>query len=155
LIIERLRRVLGGMGMSRNFEPYTYPGTVFHGHLACLLNEHSASDGDIFPYYFRKYELGPLIGKRTWGGVVGIRGHRPLLDGGYMTTPEFAKYDLDRNWIMENYGVAPDFDVPYPPEIVQKGGDPQIDRAVEILLRKIETEPRKIPDPPPTPPEER
>jgi tricorn protease len=155
LIIERLRRVLGGMGVSRNFEPYTYPAAVFHGHLACLLNEHSCSDGDIFPYYFRKYGLGPLIGTRSWGGVVGIRGHRPLLDGGYTNTPEFAKYDLDRHWIMENYGVAPDIEVPYPPEIVQQGGDPQIDRAVEILLRKIETEPRRIPDPPSTPPDER
>ncbi|MCH8991897.1 MAG: PDZ domain-containing protein [Acidobacteria bacterium] len=155
LIIERLRRVLGGMGMSRNFEPYTYPAAVYHGHLACLLNEHSASDGDIFPYHFRKYGLGPLIGKRTWGGVVGIRGHRPLLDGGYVFTPEFAKYDLDRHWVMENYGVAPDIEVEYPPEIVQQGGDPQIDRAVEELLNKIRTSPRTIPDPPATPPDER
>jgi tricorn protease len=155
LIIERLRRVLSAMGKSRNFGPTTYPGTVFHGYLACLCNEHSASDGDNFPYHFRKYGLGPVIGKRTWGGVVGIRGHRSFTDGGYMNTPEFAKYDLDRNWIIENRGVDPDIDVEYPPEIVYKGGDPQIDRAVQEIMKQITAAPKQLPPPPATPPEKR
>ncbi len=156
VILERLNRSLSAMGVSRNYkEPSTYPGTVFNGYLACLCNEHSCSDGDNFPYHFREYGLGPVIGKRTWGGVVGIRGHRPFTDGGFMTTPEFAKYDLKRNWIIENHGVEPDIDVEYPPEIVYKGGDPQIDRAVLELMKKIETAPRKLPEPPPNPPEKR
>jgi tricorn protease len=156
LIIERLRRVLGAMGTSRNFpDPGTYPGTVFHGYLACLCNEHSASDGDIFPYHFKGYNLGPVIGKRTWGGVVGIRGHRPLVDGGFMNTPEFAKYNLDRQWVMENRGTEPDIEVEYPPEIVYKGGDPQIDRAVAEILRQIAKAPKRLPPPPATPPEKR
>ncbi|MEW5875836.1 MAG: S41 family peptidase [Candidatus Zixiibacteriota bacterium] len=157
LIIERLRRVLGGMGISRNFAaPSTYPGTVFYGHLACLLNEHSCSDGDIFPYYFREYGLGPLIGKRTWGGVVGIRGHRPLLDGGFVTTPEFAKYEFDRSWSkMENHGVDPDIDVDNLPEDLYRGKDAQMDRAVQEILKKIKEEPRVIPLPPPAPPDKR
>jgi tricorn protease len=129
---------------------------VFHGHLACLINEHSCSDGDIFPYHFREYGLGPLIGKRTWGGVVGIRGHRPLVDGGFITTPEFAKYTLDREWNdMENYGVAPDIDVDNLPEDVMRGVDAQMDRAVEVLLEAIEDEPLRLPAPPSAPPEKR
>ncbi|GAB4327517.1 MAG: S41 family peptidase [Candidatus Zixiibacteriota bacterium] len=157
LIIERLRRVLGGMGISRNFDaPSTYPSAVFHGHLACLINEHSCSDGDIFPYHFREYGLGPLIGTRTWGGVVGIRGHRPLLDGGFVTTPEFAKYDFNSNWnSMENHGVAPDMEVQNLPEDVMRGYDAQMERAVEYLLEKIRTEPKRIPPPPSSPPEPR
>ena len=156
VILERLNRTVSAMGVSRNYkDPGTYPGTVFNGYLACLCNEHSCSDGDNFPYHFRAYGLGPVIGKRTWGGVVGIRGHRPFTDGGFMTTPEFAKYDLKRNWIIENHGVDPDIDVDYPPEIVYKGGDPQIDRAVQELMKKIETAPKKLPQPPPNPPEKR
>lgn len=155
LIIERLRRVLSGLGKSRNFDETTYPGTVFHGYMACLCNEHSASDGDNFPHHFRSYGLGPVIGKRTWGGVVGIRGHRPFTDGGFMNTPEFAKYDFDRKWIIENHGVDPDIVVDYPPEIVYKGGDPQIDRAVQELMKSITTAPKVIPPPPSVPPDKR
>lgn len=157
LVIERLRRVLGGLGIGRNTrEPYTYPGTVFTGHLACLINEHSCSDGDIFPYHFRGYGLGPLIGTRTWGGVVGIRGHRPLVDGGFITTPEFAKYTLDRKWSdMENHGVEPDIEVQDLPEDMMRGHDAQIERAVTELMREVKEDPRKLPAPPSAPPKER
>lgn len=154
LVIERLRRVLGGLGISRNSsEPSTYPSTVFYGHLACLINEHSCSDGDIFPYHFREYGLGPLIGTRTWGGVVGIRGHRPLVDGGFVTTPEFAKYTLDSQWsAMENHGVDPDIEVQDLPEDLMRGYDAQEERAVAELLKKIKEEPMKLPPPPSKPP---
>ena len=157
LVIERLRRVLGGMGISRNSpEPSTYPAAVFHGHLACLINEHSCSDGDIFPYHFRGYGLGPLIGKRTWGGVVGIRGHRPLVDGGFITTPEFAKYTFSGTYSeMENHGVEPDIDVDNLPEDLYRGYDAQMERAVAELLKKIKDEPKRIPAPPSAPPEKR
>ena len=82
MLIERLRREAAMIGIARNAEPTIDPSGTFVGPMACLLNEFSASDGDIFSYRFRHYKLGPLIGKRSWGGVVGIRGSLPLLDGG-------------------------------------------------------------------------
>ncbi|MEW5702201.1 MAG: S41 family peptidase [Candidatus Zixiibacteriota bacterium] len=155
LVIERLRRVLGGMNNSRNYEPGTYPDVVFHGYLACLINEESVSDGDIFPSYFKHYQLGPLIGKRTWGGVVGIRGHRPMIDGGFVTTPEFADFDLQGRWVIENHGVEPDIEVDNLPEDIMKGKDAQIDRAVAELLKKMNEAPKKLPPAPSVPPEKR
>src|SRR4029077_17420938 len=108
LIFERLRRVLSGMNSARNFESGTVPAPVFYGSMACITNHYAASDGDLFSYYFKYYKLGPLIGERTWGGVRGIRGPIPLIDGGYITRPEFARYDLNSKWIVENKGVQPD-----------------------------------------------
>ncbi|MFQ6093701.1 MAG: S41 family peptidase [bacterium] len=148
MIIERLRRVLGGMVTSRNAADYTYPSAVFYGHLVCLINHYSASDGDIFPYYFRQYGLGPLIGTRTWGGIVGIRGYTPLVDGGYVTRPEFSKFSLEGEWIMENQGVEPDIEVDNRPDLVVAGHDPQLEKAIEVILKKIEEEPRKLPERP-------
>jgi tricorn protease len=91
MVLERLRRTLLGTEYSRNSEyAGTYPGTVFVGPMACLLNEDSASDGDIFPWMFREAKLGPLIGKRSWGGSSGSRGHGPLIDGGRSASPSSA-----------------------------------------------------------------
>ncbi len=105
MLIERLGRKPLGTGFGRNSEvPDTYPGTAFYGHMACLLDEDSASDGDIFPFYFREAGLGPLIGKRTWGGVVGIAGRGPLIDGGTIYVPEFSTNDMHGNWIIEGIG---------------------------------------------------
>jgi tricorn protease len=143
------------MGTARNWpEPGTYPSTVFNGYMACLINEGAASDGDIFPWYFRKYGLGPLIGKRTWGGVVGIRGFRPLVDGGFITAPEFGNYDIDGRWNMENHGVDPDIEVDNLPEILYQGRDQQLDRGIAELMKKITESPKKLPLPK-GPPEKR
>ena len=90
----------------RNWESGTVPPVVFHGHMVCITNHYAASDGDIFSYFFKQYKLGPLIGERTWGGVRGIRGQMPLMDGGYITRPEFARYGLDSKWVIENRGVS-------------------------------------------------
>ena len=141
LILERLRRTLIGMGMSRDGGTGTVPPQVFTGYAACLINGFSASDGDIFPYYFRKYGLGELIGTRTWGGVRGIRGNPGIMDGGYVYPPEFSRYDLDSTWNMENYGVAPDIRVDNLPHEVVQGRDPQLEKAVEVLMKKIEENP--------------
>lgn len=149
LILERLRRILVGMEMARHGEPGTTPAPLFYGYMACLINEYSASDGDIFPYYFKKYGLGPLIGKRTWGGVRGIRGYRPLVDGGYVTTPEFSVYGLNSEWVMENHGVEPDIEVDQTPKLVMEGKDPQIEAAVNYILKEIQKEPKKLPPVPP------
>lgn len=151
MILERLRRILAAMGAPRNAEPDTYPSAVFIGYMACLVNHYSASDGDIFPYFFKYYKLGPLIGTRSWGGVIGIRGYRPLLDGGYITTPEFGHYSIHSKWVIENHGVDPDIVVDNTPEALLKGRDPQLEKAVEILMEKIKKHPPKLP-PRPKPP---
>jgi len=149
LIFERLRRILAGMDSARNFASSTIPDVVFNGSMACVTNAYAASDGDIFSYYFKKYHLGPLIGTRTWGGVRGIRGFEPLLDGGYITRPEFSVYGLDSKWVVENYGVAPDIEVDNTPDLVMKGRDPQLERAIEEVMKAIEEHPKHLPPRPP------
>jgi len=144
LIFERLRRVLALMGSARNFEPAPRQN-AFYGYMACVTNHYAASDGDIFSYMFKQYKLGPLIGERTWGGVRGIRGEIPLMDGGYITRPEFAIYGLDSKWVVENRGVQPDVVVDNPPDLVLKGQDPQLEKAVEMLMDKIKANPKKLP----------
>ena len=142
LIFERLRRILAGMDSARNFASATIPDVVFNGPLACVTNAYAASDGDIFSYYFKKYHLGPLIGTRTWGGVRGIRGYIPLLDGGYVTRPEFSVYGLDSQWVVENHGVEPDIEVDNRPDLVMKGQDPQLERAIEEVMKAIKEHPK-------------
>ncbi len=149
LIFARLRRVLAGMGSARNWENNTVPPVVFHGAMACVTNEYSASDGDIFSYFFKYYKLGPLIGERTWGGVRGIRGNIPLMDGGYITRPEFARYGLDSQWVIENHGVQPDIVVENRPDLVVKGQDPQLERAIAEVMKEIQAHPKKLPARPP------
>jgi tricorn protease len=94
IIFERLRRVLAGMESARNWASDTEPPNVFNGYMACITN-------DYFSYFFKVYKLGPLIGERTWGGVRGIRGEIPLIDGGYITRPEFSLYGVDSQWLIE------------------------------------------------------
>jgi tricorn protease len=149
LVFERLRRVLAGMDAARNFASGTVPGTVFQGPLACVTNEYAASDGDIFTYYFKYYKIGPVIGMRTWGGVRGIRGEIPLLDGGYITRPEFARYGLDSEWVVENHGVDPDIVVDNTPDQVISGHDPQLEKAIEVVMKEINEHPPKLPARPP------
>lgn len=149
LIFERLRRILVGMSSARNWESSTIPQTVFHGFMACITNQYAASDGDIFSEYFKVYKLGPLIGERTWGGVRGIRGDMPLIDGGYITRPEFADYDLNSQWVVENHGVAPDIEVDNRPDEVVRGKDAQLDRAIQEVMKQIEASPKKLAPRPP------
>jgi tricorn protease len=151
-LIERLRREMAMVQIARNVEPSPEPFGTFVGPMACLLNEFSASDGDIFPYRFRHYKLGQLIGKRSWGGVVGIRGSLPLLDGGSLNKPEFSRYDVaGKEWVMENVGVEPDIVVDNDPAREYAGEDQQLDRAVEVVLAELRKKDRTIPAPPPYP----
>lgn len=151
-IIERLdTRLLGTRFGYSSDHPQTYPYTVFHGHMVCLLNETSASDGDIFPARFRKAGLGPLIGKRSWGGVVGISGTGPLLDGGTVFVPQQATNDVDGSYIIEGHGVDPDIEVDNDPASVIAGRDPQLDRAIAEVLAAMEREPRRLPTRPADP----
>jgi len=149
LIFARLRRILVGMDSARNWEAGTVPPVVFHGAMVCLTNQCAASDGDIFSYFFKAYKLGPLIGERTWGGVRGIRGQIPLMDGGYITRPEFARYDLQSKWVVENKGVAPDIEVDNRPDLVVKGQDPQLERGIQEVMKEIQANPKTLPPKPP------
>jgi tricorn protease len=151
MILERLRREAVGMGCSRNAADYTYPEVALHGHMVCIANQYSASDGDNFPYFFREYGLGPIIGRRTWGGVVGIRGFPSLLGGGYVTVPEFAPFSMQGEWIMENHGVEPDIEVDNLPDQVILGRDPQLEKAIQVIMKKLEEKPKTFPQRPPYP----
>ena len=151
-VIERLdNRLLGTRFGNAGDFPSTYPSTCLHGHMACLLNETSASDGDIFPHRFRKSGLGPLVGKRSWGGVVGINNTGPLLDGGAVFVPTNATNDVDGSYIIEGHGVEPDIEVENDPASVIAGRDPQLERAIREVLAAMEREPRKLPVRPPDP----
>ena len=151
-IIERLDTKLLGTGFDSNSDLIsTYPATVFHGHKVCLINETSASDGDIFPYFFRKSGLGPLIGKRTWGGVIGITDQGPLLDGGQVYVPEFSTNDENGKWIIEGHGVDPDIEVENDPKSVLEGFDPQLDRGIREVLKTMAEQPVKLPPRPADP----
>ena len=156
MVIERLRRTMTGTGYSRNSDyTETYPGTVFVGPMACLLNENSASDGDIFPWMFREAKLGPLIGKRSWGGVVGITNHGPLIDGGQVSVPEFGHADAKGQWAVEGHGVDPDIVVENDPASAIAGRDPQLERAVDEVMKKLPATapatPSGLPPRPPAP----
>lgn len=149
IVLERLRRVLVGLFTDREWAGTPIPQQLIDGPKVCLINHYSASDGDIFPYFFRKYGLGPLIGTRTWGGVRGIRGEWMLLDGGYITIPESAMYGLHSDWLIENHGVAPDTEVEDLPGELEAGHDAQLEAAVNYLLSKLQGHPGGLPPPPP------
>ncbi len=152
MIIERLRREIAMVGIARNTIPNPNPSALILGPKVCLIDEFSASDGDIFPYRFKKYKLGKLIGKRTWGGVVGIRMPLPLLDGGYLMKPEFAIYGFDeKDWIIEGRGVQPDIYVDNDPAKEYAGIDEQLNKAIEIILEELKTKGKELPEVPPYP----
>ena len=152
MLIERLRRKVLALNYGRTSdEASTYPGGVFLGPMAAILNENSASDGDIFPAMFREAGLGPLIGKRSWGGVVGIGNRGTLIDGGTIFVPESAFASAKGEWIIEGYGVDPDIEVENDPKSVLAGRDPQLERAVAEVMKKLKEKPVKLPPRPAAP----
>ncbi|KAB2649437.1 MAG: PDZ domain-containing protein [Verrucomicrobiota bacterium] len=155
MIAERLRRELVMIEVHRNGQPVPNPKDMLVGPKVLLVNKYSASDGDIFPFRFRQYKLGKIIGERTWGGVVGIRGMVPVaVDGGVLSTPEFAPYSKDgKNWVIEGRGVSPDIEVDNEPGKEIGGIDQQLDRAIsEVLIDlKSATQPFPLPPVPPYP----
>jgi tricorn protease len=114
-----------------------------------LINGWSGSGGDAFPDYFRKAGLGPLIGERTWGGLIGISGAPALIDGGNVTVPTFRMYNPDGTWFKEGHGVDPDIEVTDDPSAMAVGKDPQLDRAVDEVLSRIRQKPPVLPAHPP------
>jgi len=152
MFVERLGRQVLGIDFARNYDlPTTYPSAVMTGPKAVLINETSGSDGDIFPYMFRAAGIGKLIGKRTWGGVIGITDRGPLLDGGTVYVPEFGTAGPDGQWIIEGQGVMPDIEVEQDAAAVIEGRDPQLERGVEYLLEELERLPHGLRARPPAP----
>ena len=152
MIIERLRRKVLGLNWQRfNEDPTTYPDGTFRGPMVAILDENSASDGDIFPYMFRAAGLGPLVGKRSWGGVVGITNRGTLIDGGVVNVPEFSLTNPNGEYIIEGYGVDPDIDVDNDPKSIIAGHDPQLERAVEEVMKKLAASPVVTPKRPADP----
>ena len=139
MIIERLQRQVTRANMVRNSTVPGYtPRQMMLGPKVMLINQYSASDGDLFPYAFKKHQMGTIIGVRTWGGVVGIRGSLPFVDGMDLRKPEFASYSSDSSdWIIEGYGVEPDIVVDNDPAQEYKGIDTQLDKAIELIMVQV------------------
>jgi tricorn protease len=147
LLLEKLARRRLGYVRSRWGEfPTPYPLESVKGPMVALINEYAGSDGDIFSHGFKVLNLGPLIGKRTWGGVVGINPRRFLVDGSLTTQPEFSYWFWELGWGVENYGVDPDIEVDITPQNYQRGEDPQMARALQEIIHLLETNPPKQPD---------
>ena len=138
MILERLQREVYRISMYRNGSNEPVPNQAFYGPKVCLIDKYSSSDGDLFPYGFRKLGLGKLIGMRSWGGIVGISGSKPFVDGQDMRTPFFTSYSTDGEWIIEGHGVDPDIEVDINPFEDYLGKDAQIEKAVEVLLDELE-----------------
>ena len=160
LLLEKLARKRIGYDFPRWEQPYPYPSYSAFGPLVALTNEHAGSDGDIFSHCFKLMKIGPLIGKRTWGGVIGIYPRHPLVDGTTVTQPEFSFWFSDVGWAVENYGTDPDIDVDNAPQDHVAGRDRQLETALAIALKRIDevrptrptAEGRPRLTPPPLPP---
>ena len=149
-IVNELDRKLMGYFALRDGNPSTSPIAGIYGPKVMLINESAGSGGDALPYMFHQRKLGPLVGTRTWGGLVGTLGVPATIDGGGITAPILAFYDLSGKWAVENEGVSPDIDVEYTPSEVIKGHDPQIERAVQEAMRLLEQNPvKRVPRPAP------
>lgn len=151
MIIDRLARRPWAYMQPRRGNADTYPSVVHAGPKAMLTNYFAGSDGDIGPESFKMLKLGPVIGTRSWGGVVGIRADKGFIDGGMSTQPEFAWWEPKRGWEMENSGVHPDIVIDMLPGDYAAGRDPQIDKALEYLMDQLEANPPAKPEAPPYP----
>lgn len=145
LIVEKLARKRLGYDVSRWGEPAPYPPESVMGPMVAITNEAAGSDGDIISHVFKLMKLGPLIGKRTWGGVIGISPRDTLMDGGVTTQPEYSFWSAEAGWQIENRGVEPDIEVEMRPQDYVAGQDPQLDRAIAEVLRLLEDNPPKLP----------
>jgi tricorn protease len=145
-IVEQLARPMMSMVATRDAENEVQPQGAIFGPKAMLVNEMAGSGGDAMPWYFRKAGIGPLIGKRTWGGLVGRAAGVPLMDGGFVGAPSSAVWDPAKSeWIAENVGVAPDIEVEQDPAVVRQGKDPQLDKAIEVVMAELAKKPPLVP----------
>jgi len=150
-IIDMLKRPLRNCAVSREGEKFCSPLAQIYGPKTMIINEMSGSGGDALPWMFREDKVGPLVGTRTWGGLVGIYGYPPLMDGGLVTAPRVAIYGLHGEWEVENHGIPPDVEVENDPASVAAGHDRQLERAVEVTMEALKNHAVVIPDHPPYP----
>ena len=149
-IVNELDRKPMGFFAMRDGETFTSPIAGIYGPKVMVINESAGSGGDALPFYFKLRKLGPLVGTRTWGGLVGTLGVPPTIDGGGITAPTLAFYNLEGKWDVENIGISPDIEVQYTPADVAKGHDPQLERAVVEAMKLVEKNPfKRIPRPAP------
>jgi tricorn protease len=144
-VIDYLRQPIRNYATTREGEDQAFPTSAIPGPKVMLINEQAGSGGDYLPYTFRQSGLGPLIGKRTWGGLVGIGGYPPLVDGGAVTAPRWGLWFPNGRWDVENRGVAPDIEVDFDPQAVRTGKDPQLAKAIEVVMSELAKNPVKRP----------
>jgi tricorn protease len=148
-IIDLLRRTPQWGNAGREGDDQVSPSGGIYGPKVMIINQMSGSGGDALPWMFRHEKLGPLVGTRTWGGLVGIGGYPQLVDGGFVMAPRWGLYGANGAWEVENVGVAPDIEVEQDPALVRRGRDPQLDRAIEAALDLLAKQPpRKLVRPP-------
>ena len=143
--IDILRRPHIGYWAMRYGEDLESPLAAIQGPKIMLIDETAGSGGDLLPWMFRKFELGTIVGKRTWGGLVGTLGFPDLMDGGGITAPNLAFWTADDDWAVENIGVPPDIEVEQTPSEVIAGHDPQLERALELIMEQLEASPPETP----------
>ena len=142
-IIDYLKKPLNSYWAVRDGDDFRQPFGTMPGPKAMIVNEYAGSGGDYMPWLFRREKIGPLIGKRTWGGLIGIGGYPVLVDGGSVTAPHFAFYSPEGQWEIENHGVAPDIEIEMDPKAWREGKDPQLERAVEVVMAALKRNPPK------------
>jgi len=150
-IVDYLRNPIRNYATTREGADQQFPTSAIPGPKVMLINEMAGSGGDYLPYTFRQAGLGPLIGKRTWGGLVGIGGYPPLIDGGSVTAPRWGIWFPNGRWDVENRGVGPDVEVEFDPKAVREGKDPQLDKAIEYVTSELAKHPVTHPKHPPFP----
>lgn len=147
-IIDELKRPLRNCAITREGDKFCSPLAQIYGPKTMIINEMSGSGGDALPWMFKQDKVGPLVGTRTWGGLVGIWNYPPLMDGGFVTAPRGAIYGLHGDWEVENHGIAPDLEVENDPASVAAGHDAQLEKAVQVTLEALKKSPVVIPDHP-------
>ncbi len=140
-IIEYLRRPMMSKVVTREGHDWTSPSEAIYGPKVMIINEMSGSGGDALPWYFRKAGIGTLVGKQTWGGLVGIGGYPELIDGGRVTAPRAAIYGLNGEWEVENHGVPPDVDADLDPAAWRQGHDAQLEKAIQVVMQQLRDHP--------------
>jgi tricorn protease len=139
--IDILRRPMGAYWAMRYGADLKTPTAAIHGPKVMLIDETAGSGGDLLPWMFRKFGMGKLVGKRTWGGLVGTLGFPILMDGGVVTAPNLAIWTPEEGWTVENEGVPPDIEVEQTPADVMNGRDPQLEKAIEVVMEELKKKP--------------
>jgi len=144
-VIDLLDRPVLSYWATREGKPFATPNASIFGPKVMIINQLAGSGGDALPQFFRRRKLGKLVGKRTWGGLIGIYDYPVLMDGGFVTSPRMAIFSPQGEWEVENVGIPPDIEVEMTPKLVIEGHDPQLEKAVEVVLAELEANPPKRP----------